>query len=1408
MLIRDILQFNKDKYFDGAVQANWFYDADKVAAIADSYVFHGPKYHGVDKTEQTSYTLYDTATYAYELYKKSQETQSNRFQMTIAGYGTGKSHLSAALAAFLSGHDDTVRQIVLKNITATDRTIGTAMADYSGKNLMIVLNGMRDFNLNTEVLSSAKKALIQHGLSVSILDELTTQYQQAIHFCSNSYQTHQASYQKHLAGTGLGSNASLSQIVSALENADKDVFRAVNEVYHEFMGTYIHAENDVSASDVLALLVKKYCVDDPIFDRVYILFDEFGRYIEFTAGNPQIAGESALQQIFEAVQNAGGKIIFDAFIQSDLTSYIRRVENSASNITRYVGRYENSDKYYLSSNFETILANLIEKKSKPDFDRIIGQNIDAVYAKFHKSVFMSLCSWAAPAINTRSVWVKQPMYFDVIAKGCYPLHPITVWFLANTSSWMQQRSTIAYAAEMFEKIEQTEINMRWLPYIYPVDIIGTNLFDEMLNSEERGVVQSHNCLSYQSIITKIGEKLSEPAIKVLRAILISNILKFHYYDKNSCLLGIRYCSGLNEDEITEAMSTLENEHCVITYDEKTHSYDLNAEAHGKQEYLWAISKKTALLRNYDVIAGMSEELISELKLNSPENTAFAQINHIASPEWQFEKRIVHVASVNEMYCRSLINTVQSAFDGEKYRGIIVYLYCGKTAARDIPIVQRLIRDLELNKYPIVFCVLNDAEEKWLYWLRRYEVYRRFTEGEKEMYAVFFAKDNKSVMRRILSDFNQMISERCVLTESGSERLKARINAHCQTRFSEIYPKAIPFSITEFEKKATPAAKKALLAICRDMFSGLMTNKQTYQGLDPTEKRRIISALHTSTPATSWQVFDGNYKLCEPKNAKVRAMYRDAVEQFSPESQQTIAKIFSRYRSAPYGLNDWSLFLFIIYVLTIEYQRINLYDGAELLSKQDFIDRYLASDKRMLDNLLKVRLVQKTQTDDEILENLLAEAEQLSYTERCADLLKVLRPISEAYEGELTGAIAAAILKLQKGEKKNRDLYARLTKTENTLESSKSKFDLLEVLDVLSHVKLPEVDTEIEEYLGFSYSPTYCARVAAILKSASDLLTSRFLSFVDSLSCTHAQSSELNKTYSKAVKMLQEIGKKEYAAILKNRITEVLTNAECEARYASVIADTRRFITTKSSAVRTMNYPETASTMEQIKAYIETFESAADMPAAVRTEMIAQLQRLSEESTGHKSEMDRLVKSVLAEIAHPSRTSVQLGEMIDKTLRLYPDEAASLKMTSAKQLIEEYHGLKSSIVLTDPNAIMRLTEEYGQKWQGTVCDRYVQELIRSVKDTIEASRRQWMQKNVSLVQQNLESLTVAQCIQWQGVTSELPYYLNDEDLVQVTTLAASVTEKIKSQRINGVIEMFSALTDEEKQECLRRLQSLN
>ena len=1408
MKIRDILKFNKDKYFGGAVQANWFYDTDRVSAIADSYVFHGPKYHGVNQQEwqNTSYKLNDTATYALKLIKRASETESNRFCMTIAGYGTGKSHLSVALASLLSGHDEELRQLVLTNIAAADKQIGEDIRIDLHKNLVIVLNGMRDFNLNSEVLATAKKALAQHSLSTDIFDELTTQYKQAINFCTNTFETHKERYEHYLADINLSGSVTPQTIIEALENADKAVFNAVNEVYNEFMGTYIHAESDVCAADVLTLLVKKYCIESPVFDRIFILFDEFGRYIEFTANNPRVAGDASLQQIFEAVQNAEGRIVFDAFIQNDLNSYIRRVENAGSNISRYVGRYENSEKFYLSSNFETILANLIEKKDDNAFERIVTQNIDEVYAHFHKNMFMSLCRWAAPEIDKRAVWVNQKMYFDVIAKGCYPIHPITVWFLANTSSWMQQRSTIAYTAEMFENIQETDISGRWLPYIYPVDIIGTPLFDEMLSSEEKGFVASHNCLTYQTIITKLNGKINENAVKVLRAILICNILKFDFYDRSSALTCLRLCSGLTEEDTNDSVSGLENEYCVITYDTEANRFDLNAEAHGKQEYTICIMKKMTMLRGYDPIDELDEELSNELRLNAPVSTAFSQENNISSPEWQYDQLLINVSKINEMYCRSLMSKVKEATDGETYRGILVYLYCGKTSKRDIPIVTKLFKVLELQKLPIVFCLLRDEEEKWSGLLKRRAVYRKFTESEKEMYARFLGKESRAIIRTISLEFTRMTGEKKILTDKGIEALTGRINQYCYDKFKKCYPNIIPFSFTEFEKKATPSAKKTLLSMCRNMFTGTMCNKQSYQGLDPTEKRRIVTALHTQTPTTSWQVFDANCNLCEPRNSKVKKIYQEVMEKFSSDSQHTIGQLFSNYRYAPYGLNYYSLFLFIIYVLSLNNKKISIFDGTVLMAKQQFIDSYLQSDRKMLENLLKLRVVIKTQTDDEALTDLIKEINQVVYTERCLEYTKQLKALVEASENidSIKGEIAACEMKLQQGVNYNTTKYGLLTKAENAIETCKNTFSLIQIVSVLSNVEKPEVDSKIEEYSEFLYSPTYVARVEKLLSEASKTLDENFSPFVSKLKCSYSQSSEFKKKYQQTAKKLQELGKKEYASILKARIDAVLQEAELEQKYASTIADARRFISAIDNSVHTFDFPKCEETSAQLSGWLDTFNAANDMVSSVRNEFVRNLHEAQDKVEDQKSQLDKQIQQIIKEIEEPTESYTLLSEHISKAIRLTPDEKTVITLTSALNLIEEFIKVKKSIIQADNSIIENLEDEYNNKWKGTVCDRFMTEYILSLKDIQAQKRNEWLRKNFQNIRDSIETMTVSQCVQWQGTITELPEFLTEKDLEEITMLSSAITEKIKTQKINGIIELYAALSVEEKSECLRRL----
>ena len=117
-----------------------------------------------------------------------------------------------------------------------------------------------------------------------------------------------------------------------------------------------------------------------MFDHVIILFDEFGRYLEYASGvNAAKSGDSALQQIFESVQNADGALQVINFIQSDIKTYLQRVDQT-KNISRYIGRYDGSDKYYISSNLETVFANLIQRKDKGsneqyDFKRGVGRRI-------------------------------------------------------------------------------------------------------------------------------------------------------------------------------------------------------------------------------------------------------------------------------------------------------------------------------------------------------------------------------------------------------------------------------------------------------------------------------------------------------------------------------------------------------------------------------------------------------------------------------------------------------------------------------------------------------------------------------------------------------------------------------------------------------------------------------------------------------------------------------------------------------------------------------------------------------------------------------------------------------------------------------------------------------------------------
>lgn len=167
MELGKILEFRRDLYFEGAVQADWFYSQEKAAKVAENFVFHGKQYFGVEDQGSGNKKRIDTISLVEELTEKMSDDHANALTLAIADYGTGKSHLAVTLGQIFSGKDympETYNRI-LSNISSIDVEAREHIKSLTDeRNFVLVINGMRDFNLHSEILKAAQKSLKLYGL--------------------------------------------------------------------------------------------------------------------------------------------------------------------------------------------------------------------------------------------------------------------------------------------------------------------------------------------------------------------------------------------------------------------------------------------------------------------------------------------------------------------------------------------------------------------------------------------------------------------------------------------------------------------------------------------------------------------------------------------------------------------------------------------------------------------------------------------------------------------------------------------------------------------------------------------------------------------------------------------------------------------------------------------------------------------------------------------------------------------------------------------------------------------------------------------------------------------------------------------------------------------------------------------
>lgn len=914
--LTDIIQFRGDRLFHGAVSLDWLWTNPELSlAATEAYIFHGPCYHGVDQQDigtAHGHSLQDTATFARSILRRCHGLEEEPFTLAIAGYGTGKSHLALAMANLLQQPQGELAETLFARIKDADSSIGAEVRAIVKEEprpfLVVALNGMQNFDLTAELTRQILVQICARDLDTRALDDLRPRFRQAaaiVKFASNEMAG------KLIEACGVDS---VDQIVEGLNKQDEGVYAKVQELF-EAEGIPIRAFGGESVKDVIDVAVREYCGEGKLFAGMVILFDEFGRYTEFATIRSQIAGSGVLQDLFEGIQGNSGHVTFVGFIQFELNAYVQRVAPEFKNeILRYVSRYQTAIKSYLSTNLETLVASLIEKKDQVLLDNWFHKDESR---KNSQQIALKLHRWFPQSQNHR-LWTDEERFHQVICKGCWPLSPYSMWLLFHLTSagkHLQERSALALLGESLQRVYQMELPGVDSWALCPIDLWSDALQEELLASEELGQ-QGSITHAYASAISKYGAQLSQSGTRILRSIVLAAKIGLYVETRNEATHAIAELTGIPQIKVSKILKQLQDEYNVIEWDVNFNQFDILGDAVPRSQFIAYLRQKIG--GGYDdqakasLFATRSQEwcgLLANLDCD------FAEENRISTREWQFQAVTTQLQHL-ETQLKFGLEEWKNAIAIDDHKGLVFYCYVepGRDSDATALEVRKLIRRVEkeagFSPAPVFVAILCDEEGELGRALAEMAVLLEgISEEDRAKFGNLIAAQQEKARKAIKNQIESMLKEQRFVTSLGDDLKPARRNRFGSELFARVYKKPLPFPFDGFSTARGNAADTCYRLIIELLHGKL--DFDTVTAKPAKEKNRALRVL-----SDTWCIFTSQGSVSrKPENPIVRSVAEAWDRELKSDGQRFfIGQAIRRLCLPPHGANIASAsLLFATYI---------------------------------------------------------------------------------------------------------------------------------------------------------------------------------------------------------------------------------------------------------------------------------------------------------------------------------------------------------------------------------------------------------------------------------------------------------------------------------------------------------------
>lgn len=447
---------------------------------------------------------------------------NNKEQATVlvGPYGKGKSHLLLVLIAVLSLERTKENTAVINELIDAVRKIEDAGEEYAAhlellwkkKRFLPVIISYSSGDLHQAFLLGLNDALKRDGLSELAPDTFYSAALDRISDWEKQYPDTYKVFEKEITQR----KHSMSGLKAELKRYSKEALELFTSVYPKV--TSGSEFNPMAVSEVLPLYksTSERLVEDYGYSGIYIVFDEFSKFIESQDGLAVGANMKMLQDICElATESHSAQVFFTMVVHKSIKEYGKYLSQDIINaFTGIEGRV--IEKYFITSsknNYELIKNAIVKRddwmESIPHREQYLGEER---FLEFYR----------LPAFKSS---FPEKDFRNIVFNGCFPLNPIASFLLLNVSEKVAQNERTLFTFisndepnSMARFVAEHKADMPWS--------IGADLiydyFSPLFKKEVTNEFVHNIWLSAEYAIDRCDSDDQRKIIKALAIILIVN----------------------------------------------------------------------------------------------------------------------------------------------------------------------------------------------------------------------------------------------------------------------------------------------------------------------------------------------------------------------------------------------------------------------------------------------------------------------------------------------------------------------------------------------------------------------------------------------------------------------------------------------------------------------------------------------------------------------------------------------------------------------------------------------------------------------------------------------------------------------------------------------------------------------